>query len=88
MTKIVFVPGNGNSTKQDNWFPSLQADFEKEGLEVVASEFLGPVLTRESYWMPFLIDELKVDEEMLLVGYSSGAVAAMRLAEKHVLKLP
>ena len=30
-----------------------------------------------------MIDELKADKDSILVGHSSGAIAAMRLAEKH-----
>ncbi len=81
--KIVFVPGNGNSTTADNWFPSVKTDLESEGLKVISSEFPDPVLARESYWLPFLIDELKVDQNTLLIGHSSGAIAAMKLAEKQ-----
>ena len=83
MAKIIFIPGNGGGTTQDNWFPSVQSALEKRGLQVTATQFPDPELARESYWIPFLIDELKADEESILVGHSSGAIAAMRLAEKH-----
>ena len=45
--------------------------------------FPDPDLARESIWMPFLLNELKVDKNSILVGHSSGAIAAMRLAEEH-----
>ena len=83
MVRIIFVPGNGGSTTQDNWFPSVKKDLEKEGFEVVAAEFPDPDLARESYWIPFLTDTLKVDKNTILVGHSSGAIASMRVAEKH-----
>lgn len=83
MTKIIFVPGNGGSTTHDNWFPSVKKDLEAEGLNVIAAEFPDPELARESFWLPFLLNELNVDEETILVGHSSGAIASMRLAEKH-----
>ncbi len=85
MTKVIFVPGNGGSTTSDNWFPSIASDLEREGIEVIATAFPDPELARESFWMPFLIDTLKVDEKTILVGHSSGAIAAMRLAEQHPL---
>jgi len=83
MTKVIFVPGNGGATTNDNWFPYAKIELEKTGLEVIAAEFPDPDLARESYWMPFLIDELKTDEDTILIGHSSGAIAAMRLAEKQ-----
>ncbi len=81
--KVVFVPGNGGSTTRDNWFPALQQDLENKGIRVVAADFPDAQLARESHWIPFLLKELQVDENTILVGHSSGALAAMRLAEKH-----
>ncbi|MBS0185490.1 MAG: alpha/beta hydrolase [Proteobacteria bacterium] len=87
MTKIVFIPGNGGSDTQnktqDNWFPSLKSKLEAHGLEVISAKFPDPDLARETFWIPFLSDDLKVDKNTILVGHSSGAVAAMRFAEKH-----
>ena len=85
MVKIIFVPGNGGCTTQDNWFLSVQRDLESRGLEVIAATFPDPELARESFWVPFLIDELKADEQTILVGHSSGAIAALRLAEQHTI---
>lgn len=81
--KIIFLPGNGGCTTQDNWFPSVQAELEATGLEVIAATFPDPELARESFWIPFLKDELKADENSILVGHSSGAIAAMRFAETN-----
>lgn len=81
--KVVFVPGNGGTTTQENWFPYLKSALEERGVEVVSVLFPDPELARASYWLPFLKEELKVDEETILVGHSSGAIAAMRLAEEQ-----
>ena len=83
VTKIIFIPGKGHCTTHDNWFPSVQKEFESKGLDVIAARFPDPELARESHWIPFLLNELKVDQNTILVGHSSGAIAAMKLAEKH-----
>ncbi|MBN8828191.1 MAG: alpha/beta hydrolase [Sphingobacteriia bacterium] len=83
MIKVVFIPGNGSSTTKDNWFPSVKADLEVHGLEVIASEFPDKELARQSYWLPYLSHELKADHNTILVGHSSGAVAAIRYAEQY-----
>lgn len=83
MIKVVLVPGNSGCTTQDNWFPSVQKELEAKGLKVVAATFPDPILARESYWIPFLKNELAVDEHTILVGHSSGAIASMRFAEQH-----
>ena len=83
MVRVVFIPGNGGgSPKKDNWFPSVGKLLQEQGIEVVAEEFPDNVLARAQYWLPFLKDDLKVDDKTILVGHSSGAIAAMRIAEE------
>ncbi len=81
--KVVFAPGNGGSSTKDHWFPNLKIELMKNGLEVIDAQFPDPMLARASYWIPFLLNELKVDENTIIVGHSSGAIAAMRFAETY-----
>lgn len=83
--KIIFAHGNGGSTPQDHWFPYLKTELVKLGLTVIARQFPDAHLARESYWIPFLKNELKADENTIIIGHSSGAVAAMRFAESNKL---
>ncbi len=81
--KIIFIPGNGggNPTK-DHWFPYLKEEFENRGIEVISREFPDSYIARQNKWLPF-IEALGADENTVLIGHSSGAIAAMRYAEKH-----
>lgn len=79
--KIIFIPGNGGGSPNDNWFPSIKQELESAGLNILAEEFPDNDLARASYWLPFLLNKLKVDENTILVGHSTGAIAAMRVAE-------
>ncbi len=81
--KIIFLHGNGNSTPHDNWFPYVKEALEKEGFTVVARQFPDAQLARASSWLPFLKNELLADENSILVGHSSGALASMRFAEQN-----
>ena len=81
--KVIFLHGNEGGTARDNWFPYLKKELEKLSLKVVAKDFPDPVLAREKYWLPFLKDKLKADKSTILVGHSSGAIAAARFAEKN-----
>ena len=46
-----------------------------------------PHVCREKKWIPFINDELGgSNPESVVVGHSSGAVAALRLAERQKLK--
>ena len=83
--KIILIHGNGGGTSEDNWFPYAKKSLESEGLEIVAETMPDNVLARENTWLPFLKNELKADKNTILVGHSSGAVAAMRFAEDNAL---
>ncbi|PIK58534.1 putative hydrolase RBBP9 [Apostichopus japonicus] len=53
------------------------------GLEVLLENMPDPDVGRESLWIPFMKDKLHCDEKTLLIGHSTGAVAAMRYAENN-----
>ncbi|HKC14501.1 MAG TPA: alpha/beta hydrolase [Patescibacteria group bacterium] len=82
MIRVIFIPGNGGGSTKDNWFPYLKMKLVKLGVEVIDKEFPDSDLAREKYWIPFL-KELGADKNTILIGHSSGAVAAMRFAEKN-----
>lgn len=85
MVKVILIPGNGGEGLNDHWFPYLKEELEKLGVCVIASEFPDSELAREAYWIPFLKENLQADEQTILVGHSSGAIAAMRFAERNRL---
>ena len=84
--RVVILPGNG-CTSNDNWYKSFQRDLQATGRfsDVVLRDMPDRDVARERYWMPFILDEMGIDEHTIVVGHSSGALAAMRLAEKHRL---
>lgn len=81
-TTALLIPGNGGGTPQDQWFPYLERELPRMGITVINRQFPDPVLAREKFWIPF-IEELGTNENTILIGHSSGAVAAMRYAETH-----
>lgn len=83
--KVILIHGNGGGTSNDNWIPYLKKELEKVGVTAIAEEFPDNRLAREVYWLPFIKDHLKADEHTIIVGHSSGAVAAMRFAENSKL---
>lgn len=52
-------------------------------VEVVLTDFPDPYGCRESIWIPFLRESIKLDQNTVLVGHSSGAACAMRLLEQQ-----
>ncbi len=81
--KIILVHGNGGSTIEQIWFPEAKTELETTGLEVVAQTMPDNYRARSFKWLPFIENELGADENSVVVGHSSGAVAAMRYAETH-----
>jgi len=80
--KAIFIHGNGGGTAEGGWLPAVQRELERAGLEVTNRTFPDNVKARAKYWLPF-ITELGADENTVLIGHSSGAVAALRYAENH-----
>ncbi|MEI7579066.1 MAG: alpha/beta hydrolase [bacterium] len=80
---VIFLPGNGGSTINDHWFPFLQEKLNGLHIKVTAKNFPDPVLAREKIWIPFIKTNLGADTNSILIGHSSGAVAAMRFAEEN-----
>ena len=81
--KVIFIPGNGNASVNDNWFPYVKQELEKNHITVVAEDFPDADLARKSIWLPFLREQLNADKKSVLIGHSSGAIAAMRYAESY-----
>lgn len=82
--KAILIHGNGGSTAADIWLPWVERELSTLGLSVINRTFPDNVRARAQFWLPFL-DELGADANTILIGHSSGAVAAMRYAETHPL---
>jgi predicted alpha/beta hydrolase family esterase len=83
-TKAILIHGNGGCTAADFWLPSVERDLTALGLDVINQTFPDNVKARSTFWLPFL-ESLGADEQTVLIGHSSGAMAAMRYAETHRL---
>jgi len=82
--KAILIHGNGGCTAGDIWLPYLERELTALGLEVINQTFPDNIKARAQYWLPH-IESLGADERTILIGHSSGAVAAMRYAEAHQL---
>lgn len=85
MVRVILIHGNGSSKPTDNWLPYLKRELEQLGVRVDAPQFPDTEKARSAYWLPFLENELRADDDTVIVGHSSGAIAAMRFAETHRL---
>ncbi len=82
---VIIIHGNGGGRGDSQWLAWLVEEFGKHGIAAVSPTFPDNFMARRSIWLPY-IEKLGADENTILVGYSSGAVAAMRYAENHKIK--
>ena len=90
-TKCIILPGNGvpkGGIRDANWYGWAEKKIKDLNLfnEVILRDMPDPIAAKSSIWLPFITDELGADENTLIIGHSSGAVAAMRLLETTKLK--
>ena len=82
--KAIIIHGNGGCTAADIWLPWLERELTALGIDVINQTFPDNVKARAAVWLPHLAS-LGADANTILIGHSSGAVAAMRYAESHPL---
>lgn len=81
--RFIYIHGNGSMGWDFAWAPWLQAELQQLGFETTFKTFPDSIIARSKYWLPFLRDYLKADEKSVLIGWSTGAIAAMRYAESN-----
>ena len=87
--RFIIAPGNGGCgahTKETNWYGWLDGELKVRGHESLCVNWPDPYTCHQSNWIPFARDELKADENTVVVGHSTGALLAMRLLETHKIK--
>lgn len=85
--RIIFVHGNQTRRWSNNpWVPWLKSQLNDIGFSTVFETMPDSIIARAEYWLPFLSDELTVGNSDVLIGYSSGATAALRYAETYKIR--
>src|SRR3989338_8700858 len=91
--RLMIVPGNGcTPVKKSNWYSWLAKKSEESGMfsGVILEDMPDPYVAREKVWIPFIHEKLKepaggATDNCIIIGHSSGAVAAMRFLERYRL---
>lgn len=82
--RIIFIHGNQASAGwRFAWAPWFKSELESSGFQTVFETMPDSILARSEYWLPFLKDWIKAGPHDVLVGWSTGAIAAMRYAETN-----
>ncbi len=84
--KIIIIPGNGDShIETDNWYAWVRDELRGRGYEVIAQDMPDPVMAHANIWLPHIENVFHADENTIIIGHSSGGVAALRYLENHHL---
>ena len=84
--RFIFIHGNGGNDWKTAWAVWLKREIEKLGFETVFETMPDPEKARAEFWLPHMKDVLKIGADDVIIGYSSGAVAAMRYAEVNEIR--
>lgn len=83
---MIYVHGNQTTHWSLGWASWVKAQLDAMAIETFFETMPDSIIARSEYWLPFLRDHVKVTAEDVVLGWSSGAVAALRLAEETELK--
>ena len=84
--RIVIIPGMGcTPVATSNWYSwfSQKVSERPSVRECVLRDFPDPYQCRQHIWMPFVLNEIGLDENTIIVGHSSGSACAMRILESN-----
>jgi predicted alpha/beta hydrolase family esterase len=84
--RFIYIHGNDSLHWSFAWAPWLKSELEKLGFKTFFETMPDSIMARSKYWLPFLKDYAQVNENDVLIGWSSGATAAMRYAENNTIR--
>ena len=85
---VIICPGNGcNNIRQSNWYGLLYNILKEKDIPCECNDFPDPLHARRDRWVPFMrataTEKTNDSNNVILVGHSSGAQAALRYAEAY-----
>jgi predicted alpha/beta hydrolase family esterase len=83
---VIILPGNGGTDiHHDHWYAGVAQQLRSRGYVVTLENMPDAVLARRTIWLPHIKNNLHADENTIIIGHSSGGVAALRYLETEKL---
>jgi pimeloyl-ACP methyl ester carboxylesterase len=97
---VIICPGNGcTNIRQSNWYGYLYEELTQRDIPCICDNFPDPIRARRDRWIPFIRSLAEKQQQqqstpaignehdnIILVGHSSGAQAALRYAELYKVR--
>src|SRR3989338_4480237 len=83
--KNAFIFHGTEGYPEENWFPWLKQELEKNEYEVFVPHFPSPpkIPSKIAGWFDVLKDyELHINEDTIIIGHSLGGIFTLRVLEK------
>jgi uncharacterized protein len=84
--RVVYLHGDGVLYWSWGWVKQVRDTLVESGFPTFFELFPDSIEARAQYWLPFLDEHVRVTERDVLLGWSCGAVAAMRFASRHPVR--
>ncbi len=81
--KIIFIHGNGGCIADMNWYASADQRLRENGFNMIREILPDNDIVHENILIPFIRDTPGADQNSILIGHSSGAIATLRYAEQY-----
>ena len=80
--RTIFIIHGSYGNPQENWFPWLERELEDKGWRVWTPDLPGADSPSIPRYNAFILSKWTFDSDSIIVGHSSGAVAALGLLEE------
>jgi predicted alpha/beta hydrolase family esterase len=81
MKRVIIVHGYAGHP-EENWFPWLKSELEKEGIEAIVPRMPNTDTPEPQEWLPYLQNVIgEADADTYLVGHSLGCIVILRYLE-------
>lgn len=81
MAKVYIVHGYG-ATAESNWFPWLEAELTQRGIACERLNMPDTQAPNAGKWLDYLIANVEIDDQTVVVGHSLGCIALMNFLAK------
>lgn len=87
MRNAIILHGTGSSPNHF-WHPWLKDELEREGFSVWVPQLPDAEVPVLSKWLPFVLENGKIDKETVLIGHSAGCPLILSILENLNIRIP